>query len=381
MPKKLAICAPQIGAISETFIQRHMQKLMPGNTVVLANSDSKPYGGHWRVDCPFLIKNKILVKGLNLGWKDYVARKLGRRSHDESIQIVIKRFLQDHQVKVIMGEFLPPSLYYFPIAQKLDIPFFAHAHGADVSAYLRQRKWQEKYLQYQQAAGIITMNQVSRQRLIDLGLDANKIHIIPYGIEVPQDFYRRREKETVHCLAVGRLVAKKAPIFLLESFRRALEAFPNLRLDYIGTGDLLPAARQFIQAFGLTSKVILHGGQPYETVSQFMKKADIFLQHSIVDPDTGDEEGLPLSILEAMGYGLPLVSTRHTGIPEAVSEAKTGFLVDEGDCQEMAQKLVQLAKNRDLRLEMGLAAWQRAKEFFNWEREKNSLLDIMNLPK
>ena len=62
-----------------------------------------------------------------------------------------------------------------------------------------------------------------------------------------------------------------------------------------------------------------------------MEAADVLIQHSVVDPATGDEEGLPVAILEGMGCGLPVVATRHAGIPESVVEGETGMLVDEGD--------------------------------------------------
>lgn len=164
----------------------------------------------------------------------------------------------------------------------------------------------------------------------------------------------------------------------MEAFRQAVNVYPDLRLDYIGTGDLLPAVRQFIHEFSLSDKVTLHGSQPNETVQQLMRESDIFLQHSITAPD-GDEEGLPVAILEAMGNALPVVSTRHAGIPESVSDLITGFLVDERDCLKMAQRIVALAQHPELRTKMGFAGWQRAKENFTWEKEKNSLLQVMKL--
>ncbi|HAC62861.1 MAG TPA: hypothetical protein DCF68_04825 [Cyanothece sp. UBA12306] len=379
MSTPLAICAPNLGTLSETFIRRHMEDLLPNQTIVLADTNSKPYSGHWTVDCPLLIKDKIEIRGLNLGLEDYLARRLAKRSNKESIEREIKRFLKTHNVQVILGEYLNYSFHYFEIAQELGIPYFAHAHGYDVSVVLHQKKWQKNYQKYQQAAGIITMNQISRQRLIDLGIDSDKIHVIPYGIKSPSEPIKRTEKETIRCLAVGRMVAKKAPIFLLEAFRQAALVLPNLQLDYIGAGELLPAVRQFIEALGLADQVTLHGGQPNDIVHQLMKEADIFIQHSILDQDSGDEEGLPVAILEAMGFTLPVVSTRHAGIPESVLEEETGFLVDEGDCQGMAQKIINLAQNHDLRIQMGLAGWQRAKECFSWELEKKRLLEVMNL--
>ncbi len=375
----LAICAPNIGAISETFIRRHMEDLLPNKTVIVANNNKKPYCGHWTVDAPSLVCNKIEVGGLKLGLENYLAQKFLKRSHKESINFAIKNFLKQHQVQVILGEYLNYAFYYFKIAQQLDIPYFAHAHGADVSICLRQKKWRTKYQQYQQAAGIITMNQISRKRLMDLGIEESKIHVIPYGIDTPNEPLKRKENEVIRCLAVGRMVGKKAPILLLESFRQATKEFPNLQLDYIGTGDLFPAVQQFVDAFELNDKVILHGKQPNEFVLQLMKKADLFLQHSVVDPESGDEEGLPVAILEAMGYCLPVVSTRHAGIPESVLEEETGLLVDEGNVKEMGKHIVALAQDFNLRQQMGLAGWQRVKEFFSWEKERQQLLKVMGL--
>ncbi len=175
------------------------------------------------------------------------------------------------------------------------------------------------------------------------------------------------------------MVGKKAPIITLDAFHRASEHCPNLYLDYVGNGPLLSAARQFIIAFDLTEKVTLHGGQPSAVVHQLMQEADIFLQHSMTDPDTGDEEGLPVAILEAMSHALPVVSTKHAGIPEAVLDKGTGFLVNEGDNAKMAEKILELAENSNLRHALGQAGWKRASEKFSWEIEKQSLRGLLGI--
>ncbi|MBD2213613.1 glycosyltransferase family 4 protein [Nostoc linckia FACHB-104] len=369
MNKTLAVVARQIGARSETFVKRHIEDILPGKTVVMTSYISGSDLGHWSVDCPIL-------KVYDLSKRDAIIKRIVRKS---TAKFAIQDFLKKHKVQVILGEFLNYSCNFFQISQDLGIPFFAHAHGKDVSEMLRDPYWQKEYLHYKKAAGIITVNQVSRARLINLGLEPDKVHVIPCGVDVPDEPLKRTEKEVIHCLAVGRMVPKKAPILLLEAFQQAAQIFPNLRLDYIGTGEMLPMVQQFITGLDLGDKVTLHGGQPSEIVQQYMKKADIFLQHSIVDPHSGDEEGLPVSILEAMAYALPVVSTKHAGIPEAVLDQKSGFLVSEGDCLEMGQKIVLLAQDADLRAQMGVAAWQRAKELFTWERERNSLLQVMGL--
>ena len=280
---------------------------------------------------------------------------------------------------MILSEYLNFSLNFIDIAQQLKIPFFAHAHGYDVSSALRDPDIKKKYLRYNDAAGVITMSNISRMRLIELGLQPSKVHVIPYGVEVSRVPEKRSLKSEVRCLAVGRMVAKKAPIYLLEAFRQAATHCPNLHLDYIGAGELLPAVRQYVHAFQLDHRITIHGGQSSDIVQKYMREADIFLQHSIVDPDSGDEEGLPVAILEAMANALPIISTVHAGIPEAVVDSETGFLVNEGDCSNMAQKITLLAQNSSSRVKFGIAGWQRSKELFTWERQRNDLRELMKL--
>jgi colanic acid/amylovoran biosynthesis glycosyltransferase len=365
MTTPLLVAAPHVGAISETFIRRHMEEICPGNTAILTANISSPYAGHWTVDAPLLVHHPDRPAK---GWRESLR------------QLKLRQFLKKHQVQVILGEYLNYSFGFFQIAQQLGIPYFAHAHGRDVSEALRDRQWQQAYLAYNQAAGIITMNQVSKARLIKLGIAAEKIHIIPYGISVLSELPQRSARQdTIRCLAVGRMVPKKAPILVLESFRQALQIMPNLHLDYVGGGELLSTVQQFVQATGLSQHVTLHGSQPNTVVKTCLHNADIFLQHSMTNPETGDEEGLPVSILEAMSHGLPVVSTRHAGIPEAVVEGDTGFLSNEADCETMASHIVTLAQNWELRSQLGTAGWHRAKALFTWERERDLLLQVMGL--
>jgi glycosyltransferase involved in cell wall biosynthesis len=175
------------------------------------------------------------------------------------------------------------------------------------------------------------------------------------------------------------MVPKKAPILTLDAFRQAAASNPSLGLDYVGSGLLLQDAIRFVGEFGMQKAVTLHGGKPHSFVQRLMENGDIFVQHSITDPDDGDEEGLPVAILEAMASGLPVVATRHAGIPEAVEDGVTGFLVEEGDIQSMKDKILLLAQDCKLRHAMGAAGWDRARNRFSWSRERINLLQALQL--
>ena len=278
-----------------------------------------------------------------------------------------------------MGEYLDLCFPWLQVAQESGIQFFGHAHGYDVSHKLQDPKWRKKYVGYNQTGGIITMSQASQDRLLEIGLSPEKVHVIPYGVDMPLTPFKKAEQETVRCLAVGRMVDKKAPLKTLAAFRQATELCPQLQLDYIGEGKLLPTVQEFVKNSNLEKQVFLHGGQPNTVVKQLLKEADIFVQHSITVPENGNQEGLPVAILEAMAHSLPVVSTHHAGIPEAVLEGSTGYLVDEGNIEAMAIRLVKLARDPSLRQRMGIAGWHRAKEHFSWEKEQTELLKTLGL--
>ncbi|MUL37297.1 glycosyltransferase family 4 protein [Gloeocapsopsis dulcis] len=384
MSKPLAIVTPWIGLPSETFIQRHMQELLPKRTVAVAATVNELESNNWNLDCPVLTMNWLLqsgLRGLKIQCKSYIFQAFHpfEWRSTEASWIDVKQFFQEHKVQAIMGEYLDQCFPWTKFSQKLDIPFFGHAHGYDVSRILQCPKWRKRYLRYNDTGGIITVSQASREKLLDLGLQPDKVHVVPCGVEVPASPLKRTEQEVIRCLAVGRMVAKKAPLKTLDAFRQAAEICPSLRLDYVGTGHLMPIVQEFIRSYDLGDKVSIHGGQANEVVKQLMRKADIFLQHSMVDPVSGDEEGLPVAILEAMAHSLPVVSTRHAGIPEAVLNGSTGYLVEEGDSTGMAEHLVMLARDFDLRQRIGNSGWHRAKKHFSWEKEKRELLRILGL--
>jgi len=371
----LAVISPALGTSSETFIYRHMTELLPGQTMVVVRR-KEPHLKDLDIRFPYYVlgKSKINFQWLYRGSLYFLG------INDLSpIQVSIEKYLQQHRVKIVLSQYLDLSLKPLEVAKKLGIRFFAHAHGYDISQVLHNPAMSERYLRLEAADGIITMSEHSRKRLIGLGLSGTNIHVIPYGINVPDAPQSRQSDDTIRCLAVGRMVSKKAPIYTIEAFRRALRTNPRLRLDYVGDGELFDEARQFVRTHALSDKVVLHGSQPNPVVLELMKNAKIFLQHSRTDPVTGDEEGLPVSILEAMANSLPVISTRHAGIPEAVLEGISGYLVDEGDIEGMAMYILQLANDAGLCDKLGNEGWERARQNFSWEKEKTSMLKLFGL--
>jgi glycosyltransferase involved in cell wall biosynthesis len=100
------------------------------------------------------------------------------------------------------------------------------------------------------------------------------------------------------------------------------------------------------------------------------------LQHSVTAED-GDEEGLPVSILEAMAEGVPVVSTLHAGIPEAVRHGETGLLVEPGNCRAMAESACDLLRDEPLRRRMGATARKVVVTRFSLDGQIGALRNII----
>lgn len=361
MATNLAVFTTELGA---SFIDRHVHDLRPGATVVVARWDRHPFGAGRKYSLPV-----FRIDQWSLGLTVRIAQRLGAsyiRLRDEAIA----RFLKRQNVGIVLGEYLDNFVDFVPLMDRLGMPYVVQSHGMDASKELRRPAMAQRYQAFTSARAVLTRCELHRRRLIDLGLSPEKVHLNPGGVDVPEVPTKRSPAAAKRLLAVGSMVPKKGPIFLLDSFRRAAERDPGLTLDYVGGGPLFPAAQQFVQAFGLERRVRLHGYASDEIKRRLLLECGVFVQHSVTSAD-GDEEGLPAAIQEAMAHGLAVVSTRHAGIPEAVAEGVTGLLIDECDVHGMAEALFQVPVAA---VEMGAAGHRRAAANYDWAHEKARLL-------
>src|SRR4051812_8508205 len=369
----LAVITPYLGARTETFIRRHVQDLLPGRTVVLARPDAYAYGADWQPSGAVLQVNSPRPSA----YAEVLSRqgRLHRLTRSR-----ITAFIRDNSVGAALGEYLDASLDWLPFLGRLGVRFVVHGHGYDVSKRLRDPVWAQRYRAYAEADAIVVPSDHARARLSSIGLPASAIHVVPYGVDVPDHFRERRPAEILRCLAVGRLVSKKDPLTTVAAFLEVARSRPDLRLDLVGGGPLEHNLREILARSDVGDAVTLHGSLPNREVVALFERADIFLQHSRIDAVTGDEEGLPIAILEAMSHGLAVVATWHAGIPEAIRDGVSGLLVAEGDRTSMAEAISRLTDSASLRLRLGEEAWRTASREFSWSLQRERLLAVLGLP-
>ena len=187
------------------------------------------------------------------------------------------------------------------------------------------------------------------------GLPLSRVSVIYNGIDlsrcVPKTTYETGE--TVTILHVGRFDVPKNHPGLLEAFRLLLETHPECRLRLVGDGELRPDMEKLAREKGIADAVEFCGMQ--SNVYPYLHDADIFTLPSIY-------EGNPMTIIEAMGTGLPIVASRVGGIPDMISDGESGLLV-EPEPQSICAGLTRLVGDVALRQRLGLAARKQSQTF------------------
>lgn len=252
------------------------------------------------------------------------------------------------------------------------VPFTFTAHAYDIFMREKGASGGEQLVQRlrllcEHAARIIAVSEFNKNHILRLTNKkyASKVEVVHCGID-PERFCpaSRNQSDVVIFLCVGRLVEKKGYEYLLRAFSRANSIAGNLRLRIVGDGLMRSEMEELCRQLQLEDAVSFLGAVASETVQKEMRSADVFVLHSVTAAN-GDKEGIPVSLMEASATGLPLLSTRHSGISEVVLDGVTGFLTEERDIAGCANSMIALAASSDLRERMGIAGAALVREQFN----------------
>ena len=369
LESNICIVSPKMGAYSETFIRNHI-KYIPANIYPL-------YGGSvnhlQRDDGTFLTPNQTLLRN----FKNSIYRRIKRQTWENYRKLPLIKFLIDNKIEAVLAEYGQTGVFLMRVCQELNIPLIVHFHGYD--AYRRDvlDKFGKQYEElFRNASALIVVSRDMKDQIRNLGAPEKKIYYNPCGVDTSLFKGETPLSSDPIFLGVGRFVDKKAPYLTIAAFKKVLDEVPETRLKMIGNGPLLDTCIQLARAWNIDHKIEFLGVRSNVEVANYMNQARAFVQHSI-RPSNGDSEGTPVAILEAGASGLPVVATRHAGIKDVVIEGETGFLVDEGDVDGMAEYMVQLAKDPKLAVKLGRAGRKRIVANFSMEKSIENLCKII----
>lgn len=274
---------------------------------------------------------------------------------------IIAQLLLESNVSVIVAHFGPMGVRLLKVARITGIPLMVVFHGYDAWNREQLETYADSYKElFKECALAVGVSRQICTKLVELGCPADKVEYMPAHVD-PAYFGELRPMHDTgrDFLSVGRFSCTKAPFLVIEAFRSVLAQLPDARLTMIGGDDgegLYEACVELVKAHGMEHAVRFAGILSPTEVLHEMQKAAVFVQHSVTTPLSNDREGTPVSVMEAMALGLPIVATDHAGIGEMVENGVSGILVAEYDCKEMAAQMVRLANDAQLRSSLGQAA-------------------------
>ena len=366
MPQHAAICIvqPNSEAVSETFLGAHARFLPAAVTVVhgfFPHIGERPILSPWPASRAYRKLHRFLS---------------GKSAQEQATEAYIRVF-RERRAWVVLAEYGPTGVHVLDACVSSRIPLVVHFHGYDASKTSVLAEHATSYPRlFREADAMIAVSRPMRDKLISLGAPSSKVHLNAYGIDCRVFTGANPANAPPVLLAVGRFVEKKAPHLTIAAFSEVRRSCPAARLRMIGDGPLLARCHDLVHDMGLTDAVTFLGAQPPEIVLREMRAARGFVQHSVTS-SCGDSEGMPVSILEAGACGLPVVSTRHAGIPEAVLDGETGLLVEERDVAGMAVAMEQVLGDPDLAGCFGRAAQRWVTSNFDMDVRINRLWSIL----
>ncbi len=357
---KIAIAVQKYHHPGQTFVNRHIEHLFGGNCCVIAERRYKTPKA--------LAPNQFYMGSAGLNVKDILNLPIAMAknySNHHCFRVPFGNnrksliaFLRAEKVDAILSEFGSQSMLVTDIGREMDIPVFCYFRGRDASYWLNNETRLKAYQKvFSQLSGVFAVSQFLLDNLAAKNLSHPNSFVVPSGTDT--NLFNPSKKDPNLVLAVGRFVGKKAPLTTIEAFLSASEKMPSMRLEMIGSGPEYKKCLEYVTSQNALDKVILHGQKDSQFIAERLAAASIFVQHSITD-STGEAEGLPSSIQEAMSSGCAILSTDHAGIPELVTPHETGFLCAENDKAEYTALLEKMLASPKAVAQMGKNARQVA---------------------
>jgi glycosyltransferase involved in cell wall biosynthesis len=287
--------------------------------------------------------------------------------------------LRRENASAILCHFGQNALRVLPAAEAAGIPLVVHFHGLDISSSLNNRwyRWSLKR-SLPKFAAIVCVGSQQKERLIGLGVAADRIHLIPCGVPVSRFPLSRRPPDPagIRFICVSRLVEWKGVDFCIKAFARLGEKLPGSRLVIVGDGAERAKLETLAAELGVAKAVEFTGSQSELQVRAHFESADIFLQHSL-NHSSGWFEGFGVSVAEASAMGLPVVVSACGGMLDQVVDGATGIIVPQRDDLAMSDAMLRLGVDPALRARMGDQGRERMVRHFDTELQVAKLEQVL----
>lgn len=302
-------------------------------------------------------------------------RSLVDRALGKPVSLVngsLRSMLKRTKFRLIEANFGWTAGVIAPLLRLTDPPLVVWLYGSDI---FRQGPSRDKILPslfHRPRTWFACLSDAIRRDIVHLGCPPERAHVFHPGVPVSPYIGKRGHRDEIRLLSVGRLVNFKAPLQLVDLASRLRDRRLAFHWEHIGLGPLEREMRAAIAARGLACQFRLAGEMENAKVLERMQVSDILVHEGVVAPD-GSRESFGVVLIEAGAQGLPVVARSVGGISEIVRHGETGFLVELGDADGMADAVARLVVDSPRRNEMGAAARAHVSRCFNLEDQTRKI--------
>ncbi len=267
---------------------------------------------------------------------------------------------------ILCGVAYPSVIVTWLITRLTHTRYVSYAHSED---FLPIKGLRRRVLvrALRQARAVITVSRFTQQALIELGVEAPRIKVIPPGIEVGRFVHQlgAAAPSTWTLLTVGRLVLRKGQDTVIRALPQVIQAVPNVRYIIAGDGPDAVALRDLAAGLGVADRVVFAGALTDEALRDLYQTCDVFVLPT--RPDASEVEGFGIVFLEAGAARKPVIAGRAGGTSDAVLDDVTGLLIDPTDVNALATAIIDLAHNKAKAQRLGAAGHDRVGAEFSIE--------------
>jgi colanic acid/amylovoran biosynthesis glycosyltransferase len=291
----------------------------------------------------------------------------------------LRHVLTANQAQLLQIFFGHIAVHLLPFIRTWPHPTIVSFHGADVMVDMEKPAYRRATKEMLQAVHRVLVRSESLRRAVaDLGCDEKKIDVVRTGIPLEEFPFRERsfpENGEWRLIQACRLIEKKGLATTLHAFTNFLLQYPNASLTIAGEGPLLTQLRTLTRKLKIENRVALPGFVSQKDLRELFYASHIFLHPSEIGRD-GNQEGVPNSMLEAMATGLPVLATKHGGIPEAIENSVSGILVPERDYEALSRALLEAGQDRHLLSRLARAGAEAVAQKFDLRKQICRLEEI-----